>query len=260
MPRLRLPSLPLAALVVGASLLTPPAAAHADVRSYDEAVLEHSLLYWRLGETGPFSPDRNLGVGTTARYGLQVATAEPGALRDDADGSVRLFGAANDGVWESHAWLDHDAYVAAPGRRAFAWEIWVKPATLYASTRRIISVENGHGGYLLGATDRALVFSRYTKGPEAWHTLSVPAPAIGRWTHIAATYDGTRMALYVNGELAASRTSALELPTWNQGGDVARLGAHSSKWLEWDGWLDEASFSRSLPEDAIAEHYALGAG
>lgn len=261
MPAFRVPPVRLAAVLAGLILLGSAPAAHA--KNYDEAVLEHSLWYWRLGEVGTFSVDRNGGVGSTAHYGGQVTPQEPGALAQGSNGSVRLFGATADGIWESSVWIDYDgAYVEAPGRSPFAWEIWVNPATLDVNTRRIVSVENRGGGYMVGATDRALVFSRYTKSPDAWSTLSVQAPPLGRWTHIAATYDGTRMALYVNGALAASRGSMLALPAWSpppRGADVARLGAHSRKWLEWDGWLDEASYGRALPADAVAEHYRLGA-
>jgi len=260
MPRIRRLSPRLAALTAGLLLLGSAPAAQAG--TYEDAVLAHSLWYWRLGEAGAFSIDRNGGVGSTARYGSQVTPQEPGALAHESNGSVRLFGAVADGVWESSVWIDYEgAYVEAPGRRPFAWEIWVKPASLDAATRRIISAETTAGGYLVGARSNALVFSRYTRSPDAWSTLSVPAPEIGEWTHVAATYDGTRMALYVNGALAASRTSTLELPAWTpppSGHDVARLGGHSLKWLEWDGWLDEASYARTLPADAIAEHYRLG--
>jgi hypothetical protein len=258
MPRLRLC---LAALLVGGSFVASAVpAAHA--RTYDQAVLDHSMYYWRLGESGTFSPDRNLGVGTTGLYGRQVTPEEPGALTQDDNGSVRLFGATPDGLWESNVTIDPDgADVSAPNRRAFAWEIWIKPAMLDGNTRRIVSAETVFGGYLIGASNKALAFSRYQKSPDAWHTLSVPAPPVGAWTHVAATYDGTEMALYVNGALAARRTSTLPLATWSSppaGSNFARLGSHSFKWLEWDGWLDEASFSRTLPADAIAEHFALG--
>lgn len=261
MPPVRISSLRLAAVTAALFLLGSAPAAHA--RTYEDAVLEHSLWYWRLGEAGTFSIDRNGGVGSTVQYGNQVTPQEPGALAQNSNGSVRLFGAVADDIWESNLWIDYEgAYVEAPGRRPFAWEIWVKPASLDATTRRIISAETMTGGYLVGARKDALVFSRYTKAPEAWSTLSVPAPAIGEWTHVAATYDGTRMALYVNGALAASRTSTLELPAWTPppaGHNIARLGGHSLKWLEWNGWLDEASYARTLPADAIAEHYRLGA-
>src|SRR5262249_10281250 len=149
------------------------------------------------------------------------------------NGSVRLFGAVADGVWE----------------------IWVRPAGLDTHTRRIVAAENAEGGYLIGARADALVFSRYTHG--TWNTLSAPPPPLGRWTQVVAAYDGTRMTLYVNGAQVAERSSTLSLPdpwSWDAG-DVVRLGAQSHRWLEWDGWLDEAAYygrAGALTPSAIA--------
>jgi hypothetical protein len=250
------------ALALGGLAAVPPA----DASPYSDAVLEHSVYYWRLGESGAFSLDQNLGVGSGAYFGAQVAKGEPGAIAGDADGSVRLYGAVADDAWASHLVIGSDAYVAAPGRWEFGWEIWIKPASLDGNTRRIVSAENAAGGYLLGARADALVFSRYTRsaGGAAWNTLSAPAPAVGAWTHVVALYDGARMSLYVNGRPAASRPSTMHLPSWGEqppwsGGDVVRLGAHSHRWLEWDGWLDEAAFYGGTPltPGVIAEHYAI---
>jgi hypothetical protein len=42
------------------------------------------------------------------------------------------------------------------------------------------------------------------------------------------------------------------------GRDVIRLGAHTRKWLEWDGWLDEAAhYGRSVTAAMIEDHYRL---
>jgi hypothetical protein len=81
------------------------------------------------------------------------------------------------------------------------------------------------------------------------------------------------MQLYVNGRLAGSRPSTVSLPAdwitpymrdpqdrWADGlgRDVIRLGAHARKWLEWDGWLDEAAYyGGPLPAAMIEDHYRL---
>jgi Concanavalin A-like lectin/glucanases superfamily len=264
----------LAALVLGVGLLTAAPAAHA--RSYHDVLVKDSTYYWRLGVPSGAGDQRG-GVDSSLAYGQQVKSGEPGALAAGDDGSVRLFGAVPDGVWESHLTLDTSPG-AARGRTPFGFEIWVKPASLDGNTRRIISAENTSGGYLVGARSDRLVFSRYVHAGAGttWNTIAVAPPAIGRWTHIVASYDGAVMRLSVNGRLAGSRQSTMSLPAdWTTpymalppnyltfGHDFIRLGAHTGKWLEWDGWLDEAAYYNNqsggaVPTPAMIEdHYRL---
>jgi hypothetical protein len=272
MPTLRR-FLPFVALAV--FLGVPAAAPAASARTYEDAVMADSTYYWRLGVPS-YGFDRDGGVDSSLYYGKQVASGEPGALAAGDDGSVRLFGAVPDGVWESNLQLDTSPG-AARARRPFGFEIWVKPASLDGNTRRIVSAENESGGYLVGARSNGLVFSRYanTQAGTTWNTVTVAPPAIGRWTHVVASYDGNVMQLYVNGRLAGSRTSTVSLPgdwiapdMWDprandMGHDVMRLGAHSRKWLEWDGWLDEAAYYNNLSGGRIVtpaiveDHYRL---
>jgi hypothetical protein len=263
----------LVTLVVGVAALA--AAPVALARSYEDAVMQSSTYYWRLGVPS-YGFDRDGGVDSSLYYGRQVASGDPGALVTGDDGSVCLSGAVPDGVWESSLQLDTSPGPAR-GRAPFTWEIWVKPASLDANTRRIVSAENESGGYLVGARSDRLVFARYAQTPAGttWNTLSVPPPPVGRWTHIVATYDRSVMRLYVDGRLAGSRPSDVSVPAdwttpyeWNPrtdafGRDVIRLGAHSRTWLEWDGWLDEAAYYNTLTGGSvltpamIADHYRL---
>jgi hypothetical protein len=247
----------------------PATAPAALARSYEDLVLKTSSYYWRLGVPSG-GLDRNLGVDSGLAYGSQVKSGEPGALAVGDDGSVRLFGAVRDGIWASNLQLDSISGTARR-RTPFTWEIWVKPASLDATTRRIISAENGSGDYLVGARSDRLVFSRYasTASGTTWNTITVAPPAIGRWTHLVASYDGKAMQLYVNGRLAGTRASTVSLPddwttpymwdrrTGDLGRDTIRLGAHSYKWLEWDGWLDEAALGGPLSPAIIEDHYRL---
>src|ERR1700754_4150650 len=54
--------------------------------------------YWRLREDHDFALDWYLGVGTTMHFGTQVERRQPGALTCDADRSITLSGATEDGV------------------------------------------------------------------------------------------------------------------------------------------------------------------
>ena len=50
----------------------------------------------------------------------------------------------------------------------------------------------------------------FNLGNGWWNELSSPSYAVttGVWHHIAATYDGTTMKIYVDGVLVASQVSA----------------------------------------------------
>jgi hypothetical protein len=220
--------------------------------------------YWRLGEGGEHAADWMLGVGTTVGLGAQVATQQPGALACDADGSVSLSGATADDVWESHLVGDPDgARAAAPGTEPFAFAIWVKPQTLDANSRRIAGHEQAAGGWFVAARDNQLTFSRYQRMPlgTAWSIVTVyRGLPLDSWSFVVATYGADHlMRLYVDGVLAGSNESHLQLPDDSPG----ELGGHpdrgrlvlgasgrwwsaadpaSRMWLEWDGGLDEAAW------------------
>jgi hypothetical protein len=81
--------------------------------------------------------------------------------------------------------------------------------------------------------------------------------AAGVWTHVAATYNGTTMRLYVNGTERASR--ALAAPV-----DVVtgRLYMGSSDGYDYfRGRLDEvATYPAALSAERVAAHRAIAAG
>ena len=76
----------------------------------------------------------------------------------------------------------------------------------------------------------------------------------GSWCHIAGTFDGTRICLYVNGRLVASRTS--KVPKIDSGGDVfiGRNGA-----FHFRGLIDDVRiYNRALSKGEIRLDYETG--
>jgi Concanavalin A-like lectin/glucanases superfamily len=70
---------------------------------------------------------------------------------------------------------------------------------------------------------------------ELW-AQGTTRPALNTWTHLAATYDGTTIRLFVNGVQAATRAQTGALVTSTQ---PLRFGGNA-KWAEWfQGQLDE---------------------
>ena len=88
------------------------------------------------------------------------------------------------------------------------FEAWFNPNTLSSSYNYIISKSNNGGGmavrYLGLGGSGALIFSIYLTGN--WYTVSVPAGAIDtdKWYHVAVTYDGSEMTLFINSQQSRS--------------------------------------------------------
>lgn len=249
-----------------------------DQRYAAAVIRDHPSYYWRLGEPGG-SPDVIGHAEADALYGTQVTPLLPGALACGDDVAVGLSGAIPDNIWESHVVAGDGARTIAPGTAHFGIEIWVRPDLLDGNSRRIASRELPAGGYLLAARADALVFARFVHTPtgDQWSTLSAPPLPLHAWAHLVANYDADGvMRLYVNGQLAGSLASSLQLPDDPGDGTPAGgrflLGASSRLWnlanpathayLEWDGALDEAAFygptATNLSASEIQRHWLIG--
>ncbi len=79
----------------------------------------------------------------------------------------------------------------------------------------------------------------------------------GQWHHVAATYDGSRIALYVDGQLDAS------CPAWGRlqtNDHPVCIGDNAEKpGRRWNGWIDDVRiYSCALSEAEIAELHRTG--
>jgi len=90
---------------------------------------------------------------------------------------------------------------------SYTIEAWVKPMAPYTDGR-IISKESpysGHG-YWLGVMGMKVTHGIYV-GSDTYRSMATDYElAPETWTHLAATYNGTRMTLYANGEEIARET------------------------------------------------------
>jgi len=79
----------------------------------------------------------------------------------------------------------------------------------------------------------------------------------GRWHHIAATYDGRRISLYMDGRLENSRPAWGQIATNDSPvliGDNAQQSGRC-----WNGWIDEVRiYSYALSADEVVELHAAG--
>jgi hypothetical protein len=90
-----------------------------------------------------------------------------------------------------------------------------------------------------------------------WEVLdSTRTVPVGTWTHVAATYDGARLRLFIGGRVAGSlavtgRTCANDEPLAVGAKDAPALGILEAFW---DGRLDDVRiYRRALPGAAVAD-------
>jgi YD repeat-containing protein len=130
-------------------------------------------------------------------------------------------------------------------------EAWVNPSELGAIWRTAIIKEAGTQlAYALygHATDTSQPSGHANVGTDTWTRGTGPLP-VNSWTHLAVTYDGAALKLYVNGTLASSKPLLGNILTST---GALRFGGNSI-WSEWfKGTLDEIRiYNRALAATEI---------
>jgi hypothetical protein len=144
-------------------------------------------------------------------------------------------------------------------------EAWVKPETLNGWDTALLK-ERGTGllSYGLYAHDGAPLSggvaspAGYIRVGSADQGVRTTSPiAVGEWSHIAVTYDGATMRLYVNGALVASRAQSGVLAVGN---GALRIGGNNSFAGEFfRGLIDEVRiYNRALSAAEITSDMNSG--
>lgn len=146
---------------------------------------------------------------------------------------------------------------------AMTLDAWVKLDTFKAAGSIIVAKDDfiaGTRDYLFQAVNNQLqfvvFFSNGSNAAVTGGTLS-----LNTWHHVAGTYDGTALKIYVDGvEVGSTATSG----TLNDTSTPFRIGSTNQTGMArfFDGLIDETElFSRALSADEIAAIYeAAGAG
>ncbi|HEX9968962.1 MAG TPA: LamG-like jellyroll fold domain-containing protein, partial [Acidimicrobiales bacterium] len=170
--------------------------------AYESHVLaDGPAAYWRLNELhGPTAVDSS---GNNRHATLRNWTESQDGV-SPVDRSTEFF----------HSGATAGDVLDMSGGQAFTVEAWVKPAVDASGTMRLLAKEhtNGSGrqGWLLFVKpDNSLGFERIRDGSINGVGGGVTRPGV--WTHVAGTYDGTTMRLYVDGAEVGNATSTLDL-------------------------------------------------
>ena len=127
-------------------------------------------------------------------------------------------------------------------------EAWVRPASL--TTVRMVVLKERTGGlaYALASSDTsaAVGYIRTTSD----QTVTAPSPLVlTTWTHVAVTYDGSTLRLFVNGAQVSSRAVSGAVTTSS---GVLRIGGSSLGGVYFSGLVDEVRiYNRALTPGEI---------
>ena len=133
-------------------------------------------------------------------------------------------------------------------------EAWVNPSTVTSAWRDVIYKGNDNY-YLEASSDSA---SRPGAGATLGTIYGTAALAANTWTHLAVTYDGAALRLYVNGVLVSSLAVTGTLPTST---NPLQLGGDSIYGQFFQGMIDEVRiYNRALTPAEIQSDIATPVG
>jgi hypothetical protein len=125
-------------------------------------------------------------------------------------------------------------------------EAWVRPSILATSWRTVLFKEQaGNLVYgLYGNRNTTVPNTQIYVGTKARSVNGTAALALNAWTHVAATYDGAVLRLYVGGAQVATLAIAGSITTST---GVLHIGGNAV-WPEWfNGLIDEVRvYNRAL--------------
>jgi hypothetical protein len=208
------------------------------------------MVYLRLGEASGTTASDASGNGLDGTYNGSPTLGVTGALAGDSNTSVTLNGTSQSVTVPYNA--------AMTTSTALSIEAWIK-TTASGYTNVLDRDVLGDRVWQFRLNSGKLEFVK-VGGTGGIVTASATTPLVndGSWHHVAATYDGSNIRLYVDGALvktqAASGNLGTATPRFAVGVNNSGSGGSAAGWFP--GSVDEAAYYTTVLSDArISAHY-----
>lgn len=157
--------------------------------------------------------------------------------------------------------LTNGSYVNVPNNTslnissAISLEAYIYP-TKNSGTQNVIckSSLTQNSAYIYPRTDNGWSSSVFYLKPSNWVTLTATWPSINAWHHTIATYDGATMKIYINGQLASSKSQTGTITTNTNALSLGRQPGYSNEF--YGGRIACARvYNRALSQAEITQNY-----
>lgn len=222
--------------------------------AYRNAVMADApVVYYRLADLGDDAKDER--ARKDARY-------VGGVVRDVES----LVGVASDRAVTLDGTSGRIAVGAIEGlfvaKNPFTIEAWVRHGSGASGTDWIVGRDDTttpstrYGVSLFVNAAEGVVIERWADGGNTGRAIGL-LPAATRPSHVAATYDGASLRVWVDGVPGDAKSSPITVPDNTQPIVIGSPSTQVASWFE--GSIDEvALYDKVLPEPRIAAHYAAG--
>jgi hypothetical protein len=118
----------------------------------------------------------------------------------------------------------------------FTIEAWVNPVTFtdQAVISTLSAITNAGMELHVGSSGNPILTVR--NGTSWTNTTATSAIKLGRWTHLAGTFDGSVCKIYINGILAVTSST---ISSFNAGSNAMNIGRRSDGGCRFNGIIDE---------------------
>lgn len=223
---------------------------------YLPAVLQDQPLgYWRLGEgAGAVASDGSGNLLDGLYYGSPTLGAG-GALSGDPDHSLTLNG--------STQFVNVGDRAPLTLGSALTIEAWINPASPASGYQDVISKADNASAtnyqLRIGYSGSAQMQFVVTIGGTAYVAQGSTVLSSNKWYHVAATYDGSTMKVYVDGNLDGSQSVSGTLDSTTEPVLIGARAFNTGGQDFFSGKIDEAAvYGSALTASRISAHYVAG--
>lgn len=177
-------------------------------------------------------------------HNVSTAALDGSVLTEGKNGKALQFNGEDEYITLDESLLSGDGFTVALWVKAASWAVWGRMFDFGDTKTDVFVAVDGRTPGTLGMRE---------EGTES--QVNCPLPPQGKWVHVAATFGGGKMALYVNGKQSQELDCPVEVSQL-AAGDPLGLYVGRSNWAAdpmFNGAIDDLLVaSRSFSADEIA--------